>query len=152
MPSHPPERQDADAFELILAKRSPDVAALANAVRALILDVLPGAFEVVWTRQGIAGYGTGPKKKTEHFCWIAPANAHVSLGFNYGAELPDPGELLEGTGRLFRHVKLASAVDVRRAALRKLVTAATRHRVPPLPKATAAKSATKTKTKRAPKK
>jgi hypothetical protein len=126
-----PERRDPAAFGRMVATHSADVLALAKGARALILDVVPGVFEVVWEQQGTAGYGTGPKKKTEHFCWIAPAKAHVSLGFNYGAELPDPAELLEGTGKLFRHVKLLSKDDLRKPALRKLIAAATRHRVPP---------------------
>jgi hypothetical protein len=135
MSKAPTDRQDEAAFETIVATRSLAVGELAKRVRALVLDVLPGVFEVVWKQQKIAGYGTGPKKMTEHFCWIAPASAHVSLGFNYGAELPDPDGLLEGTGRLFRHVKLASKGDVEANSLRRLLVAATRHRVPPLPEA-----------------
>ncbi len=126
------ERQDAAAYAEIVARSSPEVRELATRARALVLDVMPRAFEVVWSGQGIAGYGTGPRKMSEHFCWISPQRAHVNLGFNYGAELPDPEHLLEGTGRLFRHVKLRSVDDVNRSALRQLVEAASRHRVPPL--------------------
>jgi len=43
--------------------------------RALVFDVLSQTVEVVWTRQKIAGYGTGPKKLTEHFSWIAPTKS-----------------------------------------------------------------------------
>jgi hypothetical protein len=125
-----PARTDAKAFDAILAGRSPEIAEVARAARSLVLDVLPEAYEVVWAQQKNAGYGTGPKKQTEHFCWISPAAAHVTFGFNYGAELADPKQLLEGTGKLFRHVKLASRGDVDRAALRALVRAATKHRVP----------------------
>jgi hypothetical protein len=115
-----------------LVKRfSPDIADIASRARLLVFSVLPEAYEIVWTRQKTVGYGTGPKKMTEHFCWIAPATQHVTLGFNYGAELPDPAGLLEGTGKLFRHVKLASAADADSAALRRLLVAATKHRVPP---------------------
>jgi hypothetical protein len=125
-----PPRQDAAAFSRMTSKH-PAVVALAESARALVIDVLPDVFEVVWLQQGNAGYGTGPKKQTEHFCWISPAKAHVSLGFNYGAELPDPKGLLEGTGKLFRHVKLRTEADVRAPALRKLLQSATKHRVPP---------------------
>jgi hypothetical protein len=124
-------RHNLADFRRILAGVDPKVAKLALRARSLVLDVLPEAFEVVWVQQGNTGYGTGPKKLTEHFCWIMPATAHVTFGFNYGAELHDPEGLLEGTGRLFRHVKLASPSDVDRPALRALVEAATRHRVPP---------------------
>jgi hypothetical protein len=43
-----------------------------------------------------------------HFCWIAPHQRHVVSGFNHGSELPDPGHILEGTGKLFRHVRLVN--------------------------------------------
>jgi len=124
-------RTDTKAFEAILASRSPAIAEIARKARSLVLDVLPEAYEVVWAQQKNAGYGTGPKKLTEHFCWISPASAHVTLGFNYGAELADPKSLLEGIGKKFRHVKLASLADVDRAAVRALLKAATKHRVPP---------------------
>ena len=124
-------RQNASLFRAMLTKSDPAITKLASQTRALIIEVLPEVYEVVWERQRTAGYGTGPKKLTEHFCWIAPAKAHVSLGFNYGAELPDPAKLLEGTGKLFRHVKLTSPEDLAQPALRKLLKTATRHRVPP---------------------
>lgn len=127
-------RTDAKAFKAIAASCTPAIAKLALRARALVLDVLPEVYEVVWAVQRNVGYGTGPKKQTEHFCWISPATAHVTLGFNYGVELPDPAKLLEGTGKLFRHVKLATLADLERPAVRTLIAAATRHRVPaPVP-------------------
>ena len=123
-------RTDAD-FEKIIAGAAPEVQALARSARAMIFSVLPEAFEVVWTRQKIAGYGTGPKKMTEHFSWIATGKAYARLGFNYGAELPDTGKLLEGTGAKMRHVKLKEPGDVKKPALKKLLQAAVKHRVPP---------------------
>ena len=62
--------------------------------------------EVVLIQQKTIGFGTGEKKSTEHFCWIMPTQNHVNLGFNYGAELPDPKKILEGTGKLYRHYKV----------------------------------------------
>jgi hypothetical protein len=123
-------RTNLAEFREVLAGYSPAIVDLALQARALIVSVLPEVFEVVWTRQKTTGYGTGPKKMTEHFCWIQPASKHVTLGFNYGGELPDPAGLLEGTGKSFRHVKLASRADLDRKAVRAIVIAATKHRVP----------------------
>ncbi len=105
---------------------------LAIACRSFLFEVFPRAVEVVWPQQRTAGYGTGPKKMTEQFCWLAPYPKHVVFGFYYGTELPDPEGLLEGTGRLMRHVKIRRPEDLGRPALRDLVTAASTHRVPPL--------------------
>jgi hypothetical protein len=124
-------RTDATGFREVLAAYGPDINEIALAARALIFEVLPEVYEVVWPIQRNIGYGTGPKKQTEHFAWLAPATAHVSFGFNYGAELPDPARLLEGNGKKFRHTKLHTLADVQHPALRALIRAAIKHRVPP---------------------
>ena len=58
------------------------------------------------------------------FAYVNAFTAHVNVGFFRGAELADPAELLEGTGKYMRHVKLRSGADVDATALIKLVNAA----------------------------
>lgn len=118
-------------FTIIFSTYSPQVQEVGWAARALIFDVLPQTVEVPWVQQKIIGYGTGPKKMSEHFVWVAPAKAHITFGFYYGAELPDPDRLLGGAGKLMRHVKLRSLADVQQPALRALLEIAITHRVPP---------------------
>jgi hypothetical protein len=118
-------------FEMILTDFDPAIQSLARETRGLIYAVLPQVVEIVWTTQKIAGYGTGPKKMSEHFSWIAPAKKHITFGFYYGAELPDPEKLLEGTGKLLRHVKIKSSDDLKKPAVRQLLEVAITHRVPP---------------------
>ncbi|MGW4843121.1 DUF1801 domain-containing protein [Nocardia brasiliensis] len=122
---------DAAVFAEMVGAYPPDIVQLAQAARQLIFDVLPQTVEVVWPKQRTAGYGTGPKKMSEQFCWLAPYNKHVVFGFYYGAELPDFTDLLEGTGAAMRHVKIRRADDLTNPALRQLVEVATTHRVPP---------------------
>ncbi|MYD09814.1 MAG: DUF1801 domain-containing protein [Chloroflexi bacterium] len=114
-------------FEDIIAQASPEIQALARAARALLADVMPGVTEVPWARQKIAGYGVGPKKMSEHFCYIAPFKRHLNFGFMYGAHLPDPDGLLEGKGADLRHVKIRSETDLEQPALRQLVESASRY-------------------------
>jgi hypothetical protein len=123
---------DSSVFEEMVTAYPAKIRELALASRALIFDVLPRTVEVVWPRQRTAGYGTGPKKMTEQFCWLAPYPEHVVFGFYYATELPAPEGLLEGTGRLMRHVKIRTHADLENLALRRLVTVATTHRVPPI--------------------
>jgi hypothetical protein len=123
--------QDDSVFTEMAEGSPPAIRDLAIACRTLIHDVLPETVEVVWPRQRTAGYGTGPKKASEQFCWLAPHTEHVVFGFYYGAELPDPEGILEGTGRLMRHVKIRRAEDLGNPALRDLIEIATTHRVPP---------------------
>ena len=117
-------------FEKAIESFSPEIQEIARTIRELINEVLPEVIEVVWVRQKNTGFGTGLKKKTEHFCWVMPATHHVNLGFNYGAELPDPTHLLEGTGKLFRHVKIRSTNDLKNPDLIQLLKFATTYRVP----------------------
>jgi hypothetical protein len=123
----------SEGFDEILGTSSPRVRDLAARTRALIRDVMPDVVEVPWTRQRVVGYGVGPKKMSEHFCHITFHKNHVNLGFNYGSELPDPEGLLQGTGKLLRHVKITTPEDLSNPALRRLVEAATTHRMPARP-------------------
>jgi hypothetical protein len=85
-----------DGFEEILARFDPEVSDLAMGARSLIEAVYPEVVEVPWPRQNVVGYGVGPKKMSEHFCYLAFHKDHINLGFNQGVELPDPTALLEG--------------------------------------------------------
>ena len=114
-------------FAEIIADKSAVVQEIAFAARALLADVMPGITEVTWGRQKMSGYGIGPKKMSEHFCYIGPFKGHVNLGFFYGADLPDPEGLLAGTGDLLRHIKLRSVEEVGNPAVRALVVAASTH-------------------------
>lgn len=117
-----------DKFNEAIAQSTIEVQTLSRALRTLVFDVCPGVVEVPWPGQRLIGYGLGPKKMTEHFCYIAPFDQHVNLGFNYGSELADPGHLLEGTGKKFRHARIHKQADIARPALRKLLQAAVRER------------------------
>jgi hypothetical protein len=114
---------DVTPFTGMVEAKSPGLLEVALASRALVFDVFPKAVEVVWADQGTAGFGTGPKKMTEQFVWLAPFRKHLVFGFYLGAELPDPAGLLEGTGARMRHVKVRSLDDVARPELRALVAA-----------------------------
>ena len=59
-------------------------------------------------------------------CFFMVGKYHVTFGFLRGTSLPDPAGLLEGTGKILRHVKLRTAEDVSAPALKKLIEAAAR--------------------------
>ena len=58
------------------------------------------------------------------FAYVGAFKSHVSLGFFNGAALDDPFELLEGTGKRMRHVKLTPGVEVDAHSLDELIRAA----------------------------
>lgn len=55
------------------------------------------------------------------FAYVDAFSAHVNVGFFQGAELDDPAGLLEGTGKLMRHVKIKPGRPVNETALRALI-------------------------------
>jgi hypothetical protein len=108
------------SFEQALSGSSEQVQEIAERLRDLIVEVYSDVVEVPWPKQKIIGYGVGPKKMSEHFCYIGAFREHVNLGFYYGAHLPDPEGLLEGTGKNLRHIKVRGVEEVGRPALQYL--------------------------------
>ena len=58
------------------------------------------------------------------FGYVNAFKAHVNVGFFRGAEIADPENLLEGSGKFMRHVKLRLGWGVNAAALKKLIETA----------------------------
>ena len=116
-------------FEELIDGSSPEVQTIAKSLRQLIIEIYPEVIEVPWPKQGIAGYGVGPKKMSEHFCYIGTLSNRVNLGFFYGADLTDQEGLLEGTGKNLRHVKVKSLEQAEQASVRELIELSIQERV-----------------------
>ncbi|MFC7307039.1 DUF1801 domain-containing protein [Streptomyces monticola] len=110
-----------ESVEQVLAAREPKIAELGRSVCQLILRRFPDA--VVTVDGNDIGFGTGTGYKGLVFT-VAPAKAHVTLGIAGGATLPDPAGLLEGAGKVHRHVKLRHAEELARPELAELIDAA----------------------------
>ncbi len=108
-------------IERLLATH-PETAALARRACEVVLELLPGA--VVTVDDENIGFGTGSGYRGLVFV-VAPHRAHVTLGIARGAALPDPAGLMEGTGKVHRHVKLRTDADLDRPELRELMRTAT---------------------------
>lgn len=48
----------------------------------------------------------------DSFCGVFSYAQHVTLEFSRGAALPDPHAVLEGSGKLRRHIKLLGPADI----------------------------------------
>ncbi len=110
-------------IEDFLAPRTPTVRDLALQTCALIREIMPGAIEVVRPGRNNITFARGDRM-AEWVYYVSPFKSHVNLGFLRGTEMPDPEGLMEGTGMLLRHVKIRSAADLARPALRALVAVA----------------------------
>lgn len=123
MVSPAPSKDVAD----LLAPYALEVRNLALAARSFVFKMIPDISEQVDAKARIIGYGYGPKY-ADMVCMLMPTKAGVNLGIAYAMELPDPAKLLEGTGKLHRHVKLNSEADLERTALKSLLKAAVARR------------------------
>ena len=87
-------------------------------LRSLVRRTLAGCEEYVnpWKIPSFDSNGT--------VCGFMTGKEHVTFIFLRGAALPDPEKLLEGTGKSVRHVKVRTATDVKRPALKKLIVEA----------------------------
>jgi hypothetical protein len=112
--------KDVDA---VLANFGPEVRELALAARTFVLKTVPNAAEMVDLKARIIGYGYSPRY-ADQVCILMPTKVGVNLGIAYAMQLPDPKKILEGTGKLHRHVKLKSKSDLESGALKALLKAA----------------------------
>ena len=110
-----------ETVETFLSTREPAIADLARHLSEVILDLLPDA--TISMDDDNLGFGRGSGYKGLIFT-VIPHKAHVTLGVAGGANLPDPDGLLEGTGKVHRHVKLRGVADVDRPELRALMESA----------------------------
>ena len=107
-----------------LAVDDRSVGPLALALREVVLGAAPDAIERVYRNHASAlWFGRGPKMQ-DMVLYIAMASAHVNLGFCRGASLADPEKMLEGAGKVMRHVKFRTEQDLRRAFVRPYIRAA----------------------------
>lgn len=58
------------------------------------------------------------------FAYVDAFTAHVNVGFYRGAQLADPAGLLEGSGKMMRHVKIRPATPLDETALLRLIQGA----------------------------
>lgn len=108
-------------FDELLASAEAESAQIARRLREIIFDVDPDSVEVIYLGYDSASYGIGPKKNSEAYCYIMPQKDRVNLGFYYGVALSDPEEMLEGTGKMLRHVKIRTLEDAEDNQLRALI-------------------------------
>ena len=96
-------------------KKAGKLEGVTKAVRALLKKTLKGGEEYVNPWKIPSFDSNGP------LCCFMVGKEHVTFAFMRGAALPDPGKLLEGTGKGVRHVKLRSVAELQRPGVKKLI-------------------------------
>jgi hypothetical protein len=103
---------------------------LALALREVILEEAPEASESIYQVYTVAIWFGFSGKMKDMFCYIATNAGHVNLGFPHGASLLDPNRVLEGEGKIMRHIKFRSQHDVDRPFVRRYIQAAMQQAAP----------------------
>ena len=109
--------------EEVLKSYSPEIQALMNKARRLLLKLLPGAKESADPSMALLSYAYGPGYRGM-VCTLILSKTGVKIGFVRGAELTDPVGLLEGSGKTHKYVQLHAASDLNRPGLKRLIKVA----------------------------
>lgn len=112
---------DAQLDEL-LSGSSPEMAAVARELRAVVAEALPDGTEQVDFGNRLLAIGRSMKMRDLLFA-IIPHSAHVNLQLADGIDLPNPDGLIEGTGKRIRHIKVRSVQAARSAPVRAAIDA-----------------------------
>ena len=133
-PSIVPDNTAADQVAGFISKFDPRVAKQIRYCRAAVRRRMPTAHELVYDNYNffLIGYSS-----TEHAsdCIISLAsNSHgVTLFFYYGARLPDPAKILEGSGNQVRFIRMDGAATLKRPEVEALLREAIAYGKHPLP-------------------
>jgi len=118
-------RAEVDVFAAVPAATRPIVEAARTAVLAAAGDCeavacgakKPKSPSMLWKLVRFSVNG-------QTVATIGTFTKHANMFFARGAELEDPGGILQGTGKTLRYLTLRTAVDARREAVAKVLRAA----------------------------
>jgi hypothetical protein len=118
---------EADVAEL-LAPYTPEVRELTMKVRALVRAAIPDADEEVHPPTKMIGFTYRPGTYKGLILTVSPQKTYVNVIFSKGVELMELDEtgLLEGTGKVARHIKFRGPERVEDANVRTLLEEAGR--------------------------
>lgn len=97
---------------------------LANELRALVKEIVPNVKEAVYTGWKLIGYRVKKGRSDAYFCFIAPFDNRVMLGFEYGVQLFDPSLWLEGDGTQVRYLTVREQKDIEIEVFRSFIAEA----------------------------
>jgi hypothetical protein len=122
----PTTNRDAEAqLAGFLAKYDPEIEALAREARKRMQARLPGATELVYDNYNALAIGYGPSERaSEAIFSIALYPRWVSLFFLQAKRLRHGSGLLQGSGKVARHIVLQSGADIEQPAVEDLIAQA----------------------------
>ncbi|MBC7788551.1 MAG: DUF1801 domain-containing protein [Anaerolineae bacterium] len=131
-----PRAGDSPARQLagFIVKFDPAIGKLTRSARSALRKRLPTAIELVYDNYNALAIGfCATERASDCIVSLAVFPRGVALSFYYGATLPDPQQILEGSGNQNRFVRLASAATLAEPAVEALLRAAIAQAKSPLP-------------------
>ena len=111
---------ETQALEIFLLNYPDAIRELARSARALILAGMPETVEQLDPPANLIAYGLDRSYKGL-ICGITLHKAYINIMFAQGASLPDPQGLLQGTGKLARHIRVERLADLKAPEIRSLL-------------------------------
>ncbi|WP_420386564.1 DUF1801 domain-containing protein [Roseivirga sp.] len=90
-------------------------------LRNYIIEICPDANELLYHTHALTSVYSLSDKLGDAFCMIPIYSNHLNLGFHQGTLLPDRNQLLQGTGKLIRHIPVKRSSDYKNKGVRKLI-------------------------------
>ena len=110
--------------EEFLSSFPPEIQSLANELRLLVKETIPKVKEAVYPGWKLIGYRVKKGKRDAYFCFIAPFDNRLMLGFEYGIQLFDPELRLEGEGSQVRYLTVREKQDIEPEVFRAFIAEA----------------------------
>ena len=103
------ENMTVDDF--VKMKVLPELQPIVAMIRELMKDCAPNAQEVI-------SYGIPVYKAKRILAVISPTKKDITFSFSRGAEFEDKYDLLQGVGKVSKHVKIKNLANANKDALR----------------------------------
>ncbi len=105
-------------IDALIRNNSVESQQLTKSLHDLIRQLAPQAKEKIYSGWGVIDFQLNGKRD---FISIGPQKKYVNLYFMRGTQLPDPSQILEGSGKSMRHVKIRTESDLKNKALHALI-------------------------------
>jgi hypothetical protein len=109
--------------DAVLAQYNELIIANVLKLREVLFANLPNIIEQIDIPAKMIAYCYG-QKYIQMICTIIPSAKGLKLGFYKGADLPDPDNLLKGTGKISRYIEIKTDKQIKSSALKKLIESA----------------------------
>ena len=118
------ERDIHPDFLNVLKYKDQELIDLYIDLRAYILSMYPESNELLYHTHALTSVYSITEKLGDAFIMLPIYTNHLNLGFNKGTLLEDPHGLLQGTGKLIRHIPITKPSDYRNENTTQLIVEA----------------------------